>query len=90
MITRPSGITKTSPSSLNLRTFADHVTIGWPLQAKEQQVVLTDASGRILAHPVAQGNSVDLPMGNLAAGVYQVLVTLDGKRYAVRFAAGMH
>lgn len=90
MITGPSGIPETSPSSLNLRTFADHVTIGWPLQAKEQQVVLTDASGRILAHPVAQGNSVDIPMGNLAAGVYQVLVTLDGKRYAVRFAAGMH
>ena len=89
VISTTSGIGEMIRGDLDLRTFTDHITVGWPTGSSEQQVLLTDASGRILLRQAAHGNSVSIGTNDLAAGVYQVTVTLDGKRYALRFIAGM-
>ncbi|MBK9420307.1 MAG: T9SS type A sorting domain-containing protein [Flavobacteriales bacterium] len=88
-ISTTSGIGEVIRGDLDLRTFTDHITVGWPTGSNDQQVLLTDASGRILLRQAAQGNSIAIGTNDLAAGVYQVIVTLDGKRYALRFIAGI-
>jgi hypothetical protein len=86
-ISTGSGIPESQTGSdVVLRTWADHVAVSWGSLATRQEVRLLDASGRTLLHQAVQGQQADLPTVALAAGVYHVLLDLDGRRTALRFA----
>lgn len=85
LITTTTGVVAKTAEQLTLSTFTDHVAISWPNAASEQRAVVLDAAGRVLMEQDVPNNELTISTTNLAAGIYQLIVILDGKRLVTRF-----
>lgn len=90
VITAPVGVGVPNGQALTLQTMPDGVLVSWPATTARQQALVLDASGRVVRTLVPVGNQLTVRTADLAAGVYQVVVSLDHQRLAARFVVGGH
>lgn len=90
VITAPAGVGAFNGQALTLQTVPDGMLVSWPAATAGQQALVLDASGRAVRLQKPVGNQLMVRTTDLAAGVYQVVVTLDDQRLAARFVVGGH
>ncbi|MBS1570103.1 MAG: hypothetical protein JST45_11805 [Bacteroidetes bacterium] len=85
VINNPASIVAEQAPAMHTSNFPGHVLVEWGFAAKERHALVVDASGRTLESFVPAASQADIPTGQLAPGVYQLVLTLDGARVSSRF-----
>lgn len=85
VITSSTGISNAPLGQLTVRTLPDHVLVTWPHAVGEQRAWVLDAAGRALSQQEVSSDHLRIPTGHLSAGMYQVVVSLNGERQVARF-----
>lgn len=85
VITTTTGVSARTTEELTLRTFPDHVVVSWPNVVDEQRALVLDAAGRVLMDQHVSSNQLRISTTDMAAGIYQLVVNLEGERMVARF-----
>lgn len=89
-ITAESFIGTTALPAPTIQHLADQVVVSWPGPDAPREAMLLDAMGRVVRMMQAHGQKLDIRTSDLAPGVYQLLLSMNGKRMVARFATGLH
>ncbi len=90
IINGPSSIVGRETDPIAIRTYLDHVAFTWGRQARDRHASVLDAAGRSVMEFIPSPSDASVPTANLAPGVYQLLLALDGEKMSVRFAVAAH
>lgn len=85
VITTTTGIDPQPTGSLTVRNLPDHLQVSWPVAGNEQHALVLDAAGRAITTLDPRGAELTIGTSTLAAGIYQLILTVDGKRMIARF-----
>ena len=85
VISTSTAVVAQTAKELTVRTHPDHVEVSWPNATNQQHALMLDAAGRVLLELDATGNRLTIPTTQLAAGMYQLILNLDGERLVARF-----
>jgi len=85
VITTITGIDPQPTGSLTVRNLPDHLQVSWPVAGNEQHALVLDAAGRAITKLDPRGAELTIGTSTLAAGIYQLILTVDGKRMIARF-----
>ncbi len=83
-----SSVAEVSEMTLTVRNAPDHVLVSWPQATMDQHAMVLDASGRVIRAFTPTGDQARIETSDLAAGIYQLTITLGGDRETVRFFVG--
>ena len=83
-----SSVVEVSEMTLTVRNAPDHVLVSWPRATMDQHAMVLDASGRVIRSLTPTGGQVRIETSDLAAGIYQLTITLGSTRETVRFFVG--
>lgn len=90
VLSNASGIAEQAPFTLATRTFPDHLVVSWNRRATNATGFVMDASGRVVMAVAPTGHEAVIQTADLATGVYQLILHLDGARKYVRFVVAAH
>lgn len=85
MITTTTGIDPQPVGSLTVRNLPDQLLVSWPFAGNEQRALVLDAAGRAISTLDPIGAELTIPTSTMAPGIYQLVLTVDGKRMIARF-----
>lgn len=84
LIQSSTGIATLDAGALTLRCNGRLLTATWTSAGVQQELLMLDVAGRIVRGEHPRGNTHVVDTNGLAAGVYHVVVVIDGVRYASR------
>jgi len=85
VITSSTGLSTALTGQLTVHTLPDHVLVSWPQAAGEQRAWVLDAAGRVLSQQNVTSDHMRIRTSHLSAGMYQVVLSLNGVRQVARF-----
>ncbi len=80
------GIAEPPIDRLSVQRSENTVQVEWRQQTKDQRLLVIDGAGRVAIDATPRNSSFAVRTTDLASGIYEVVVLLDGQRLVARFS----